>query len=289
MSILIEGYDFRDEFYRFQVGKLKCVAVCDGGAQYSLESMVTNAPRSEVESYLSVHGLPTHMIATPYTYLYVDTGNHKILVDTGAGNLFPTTGRLLQNLNRADISPDSIDTIFISHAHPDHVGGVLDDKGELNFKNARYFLWKKEWDFWFSEQAITQVAETFITFARGKLTPLKEKIVLVDGEDEILPGVHMIFAPGHTPGHAVIAFQSEGEQLLYTADTVLHPLHLERPDWIPVFDIQPLLAQVSKQHVFDLAAATKSLVLGQHFPPFPNLGHILKEEVGWKWQPIDKE
>lgn len=289
MAILIEGHDVRDEFYRFQMGEFQCVAVCDGGAQYSLESMVANAPRSEVESYLSAHGRSTQMIVTPYTYLYVDTDKHKILVDMGAGNLFPTTGRLLQNLHRAGITPDSIDTVFISHAHPDHVGGALDDHGKLNFKNATYYLWQKEWDFWFSDQAVAQVAESFITFARQKLTPLQEKMVLVDTEDEILPGVKMIFAPGHTPGHVVVAFSSEGKGLLYTADTVLHPLHLERPDWIPVFDIQPPLAQISKQHIFDLAATTKSLVLGQHFPPFPNVGHILRNEVGWKWQPIQKE
>jgi glyoxylase-like metal-dependent hydrolase (beta-lactamase superfamily II) len=84
----------------------------------------------------------------------------------------------------------------------------------------------------------------------------------------------------------VVSFRSEGEQLLYTADTVLHPLHLERPDWFPVFDILPDLASVSKNHIFDLAATTKSLVLGQHFPPFPNLGYIVKKETGWAWQPI---
>jgi glyoxylase-like metal-dependent hydrolase (beta-lactamase superfamily II) len=287
MPIHIEEYSVPYDFYRFQVGDFKCVAVCDGAAQYSLESMVANAPRSELEAYLSAQGLSTKMIATPYTYLYVDTGRQQILVDTGAGNLFPTTGRLLQNLDKAGISPSSIDHIFISHAHPDHVGGVLNNEGGLNFKNATYFIWKKEWDFWFSEQAITQVAESFITFARQKLTPLKDRIILVETEDELLPGVNMISAPGHTPGHTVIAFHSEEQQLLYTADTVLHPVHLERPNWLPVFDILPEVAQTSKQRIFDLAAATRSLVLGQHFPPFPNLGYILKEEIGWRWNPIE--
>jgi glyoxylase-like metal-dependent hydrolase (beta-lactamase superfamily II) len=282
----IQGYDAGYDFHRFQLGSFECIALCDGGAQYSLESMVSNGPRSEVEAYLEAHGLPTEVIATPYTYLYVDTGGHKILVDTGAGNLFPTTGRLLQNMDRAGISPESIDSIFISHAHPDHVGGVLNHKGELNFANATYFIWQKEWEFWFSQQAFDQVGETFITFAREKLTPLKEKIVLLEEENEVLPGVDVLFAPGHTPGHMVISFRSNGERLLYTADTVLHPIHLERPDWIPVFDIRPDLAMVSKTYVFDLAAETKSLVLGQHFPPFPNLGYIAKQEIGWIWQPI---
>jgi glyoxylase-like metal-dependent hydrolase (beta-lactamase superfamily II) len=279
----------RSDFYPFQVGSFECIALCDGGADYSLESMVTNAPGSEVESYLRAHGLRTDVITTPYTYPYVDTGKHKILVDMGAGKLFPTTDRLLQNIGQAGISPQSIDQIFISHAHPDHVGGVLNEQGELNFPNATYYIWKNEWDFWFSEQAIHQVDESFITFAREKLTPLRERILLIEEEKEILPGVEVLFAPGHTPGHMVVSFESQSERLTYTADTVLHPLHLDRPDWFPVFDILPELAMVSKNHIFDLAAATKSLVLGQHFPPFPNLGYIAKKEIGWTFQPIETE
>jgi glyoxylase-like metal-dependent hydrolase (beta-lactamase superfamily II) len=279
----------RNDFYRFRVGSFDCLALCDGGADYSLESMVANAPRSEVEAYLQVHGLPTDVITTPYTYLYVNTGTHKTLVDMGAGKLFPSTGRLLQNMDQAGISPQSIDRILISHAHPDHVGGALNDQGGLNFTNATYFIWKKEWDFWFSEQAIRQVAESFITFAREKLTPLKERMILIEKEQEILPGVEVIFAPGHTPGHMVVSFTSEGQQILYTADTVLHPLHLDRPDWLPVFDILPELAGSSKNRIFDLAAEKRTLVMGQHFPPFPNLGYIVKKDMGWTFQPIETE
>jgi glyoxylase-like metal-dependent hydrolase (beta-lactamase superfamily II) len=279
----------RNDSYPFRVRSFECFALCDGGADYTLESMVTNAQRSDVEAYLQAHGLRTDLIPTPYTYLYVDTGEHKILVDMGAGDLFPTTGRLLQSIDQAGISPESIDSIFISHAHPDHVGGALNDQDELIFTNATYYICQNEWDFWFSEQAINQVSELFITFARKKLTPLKERMLLIEKEKEILPGVEVLFAPGHTPGHMVVSFKSEGEQLLYTGDTVLHPLHLERPDWLPVYDILPELASVSKSHIFNLAAATKSLVLGQHFPPFPNLGYIVKREIGWTWQPIETQ
>ena len=262
------------------------MALCDGGAQYSLEAMVKNAPHVEVEAFLQTHNVAVDSIPTPYTYLHVNTGEHQILLDMGAGNLLPTTGRLLQNLKKAGLSPESIDTIFISHAHPDHVGGAIDDRGEPVFSNATYFIWEREWHFWFSEEAPLLASESFIAFARQKLTPLKEKTILVEQEGEIVPGVGVLFAPGHTPGHMIVFVRSGDTLLLYTADTVLHPLHLERPDWIPIFDILPAQAERSKHHIFDLAAVTKSLVLGQHFPPFPNLGYIIKQEFGWKWQPV---
>ena len=279
----------RTDYYRFQLGDSECVSLCDGNVDYELESMVTNAPRSDVVAALRAYGLPTEGITTPYAYLYVEAGKHKILVDMGAGNLTPTTGRLLESMHGAGLTPEEIDAVFITHAHPDHVGGALNHGGEPIFINANYFICKVEWDFWFSEEAMVRPGEWFTNYARQKLAPLKDKMVLLEREEEILPGVSVLFAPGHTPGHMVVSFASAGEQLLYTGDTVLHPLHLDHPDWLLVFDILPGPAAASKHRIFDLAASTGSWVLGQHFPPFPNLGHVVKKEVGWEWQPIGNE
>ncbi len=93
-------------------------------------------------------------------------------------------------------------------------------------------------------------------------------------------------APGHTPGHMVLSFSSGEERLLNTADTAIHPLHLEHPDWLPIFDILPEEAAASKHAIFDLAASSGCWVLGQHFHPFPGLGYIYKRENGWRWEPI---
>ena len=91
----------RTDYYRFQLGDSECVSLCDGNGDYELESMVTNAPRSDVAAALQAYGLPTEGITTPYAYLYVEAGKHKILVDMGAGNLTPTTGRLLESMRGA--------------------------------------------------------------------------------------------------------------------------------------------------------------------------------------------
>ncbi len=281
-----------NESYGFRLGDFECVSIMDGSHDYPLENFFDNVPKEKVEEVLRRLNLPTDHITTPYTYLFVDTGKHQVLVDIGAGlvdfgtgNVSPTTGRLLQNMRAAGIEPGEIDTVFITHAHPDHIGGNLDKKGNPIFLNASYFIWKDEWDFWFSEVAFEKTPEMFVKIARTNLEPIEDRVRFLTHDSEILPGISVIAAPGHTPGHFVVSIASGDEQLLYISDTVLYPIHLEHPDWIPIYDIMPEKAAASKRRIFDLAADEKTWIIGQHFPPFPSLGHVIKKGNGWQWQP----
>ncbi len=273
-------------YFRFMLGEFECACLLDGYVDYPVQNHYANIPREQVDVELRRRNLPVDVVTTPYTYLFVNTGRHRILVDMGAGTVMKSTGHLTHSLEAAGIEPASIDTVIISHAHPDHIGGTLDEHGAPIYSNATYYIGKDERDFWYSDLASTKTPVIFVKIARSNLDPLKERTVIVDGQCEVVPGVWLMPAPGHTPGHMVVEFRSGAHKLLYISDTVLQPLHLEEPGWLPIYDILPDKAAVSKHEVFDRAVKEHLLVLGQHFQPFPSLGYVEKQSTGWKWTPI---
>jgi glyoxylase-like metal-dependent hydrolase (beta-lactamase superfamily II) len=292
----MSGQLFNNKYYQFNIGRFDCLSVSDGTYDYNpLHIFPRDMTEDQVKEFLSDYNLQTDKLVSPYTFLFVDTGEHKILTDMGAGKLGPDTGKLLGNLKEAGVRPEDIDIVFITHAHPDHIGGTLDDEDNPNYPNARYFMSKDEWDFWFSEEAFEKVREhlsqivpvdVFMKVARGQLGPVKDRIKLITEESEIIPGIRVHFTPGHTPGHMVVSFSSEGEELFNVGDAILFPFLIERPDLRPVVDIMPDLADASKRRLCDLITEKNAWVLAQHFSPFPSLGHIIKKGEGWQWQPV---
>lgn len=286
------------ENYRFKLGDYECIAISDGTHTYAPPDfpppatlLFSNAPAESLDPALRKHGLPVPWLewTSPYICLLVDTGDHRVLVDTGAGQLAPTTGRLLQNLSVENIAPEDIDMVVITHGHPDHLGGNTDMEGNLVFPNARYIIWKDEWEFWTSGQAEKTLdehsREVLVNTAHKNLPPLKGRIELVDRETDIVPGIRAVAAPGHTPGHMALVISSKNEELLCISDVFLHPIHIEHPDWCAVFDIVPEQVVATRRKLLNRAATDKALVLAFHFP-FPGLGYVVREAGVYRWQPV---
>jgi glyoxylase-like metal-dependent hydrolase (beta-lactamase superfamily II) len=274
----------------FNIGEIQCIAISDGTFQYPTNWMFSDAPRQQLEQHLREKNLPTDHILSPYTCLLVRTGKDTILIDTGADGLAPSTGNLMDNLKSESIKPEDITTVVLTHAHPDHIGGVLNSNGMPAFPNARYIMARTEWEFWTLNPDLhhtgldEHVQHLLIGCAQKNLPPLKERIGLVDGEKEIAPGVLAIPAPGHTPGHMALAISSGKNQLLHIVDAVLQPLHLRYPAWRNIFDLNEDTAVATRKKLLDRAAADHSTILAYHFP-FPGLGEVVRSGISWEWTP----
>jgi glyoxylase-like metal-dependent hydrolase (beta-lactamase superfamily II) len=278
--------------YRFQVGSICCAVLSDGYFSYPTNWFFPNADRERLEAALSARRLPLEHVVSPYTCLLIQTGRHVVLVDTGGGIGSETTGAICARLEMEGIRPWDVDTVVISHAHPDHIGGALDTRGRPAFRNARHVLAEAEWDFWTAPRpdlSALRVPEKLRTdmqaTARRCLCALHHQIETIDREGQVAPGVRAIPAPGHTPGHLAILLSSDGQALLNIADAAVHPLHLAQPEWENGFDLASETAKATRSALLERAAAEKMRVMAFHFP-FPSAGSVApRAEGGWDWTP----
>lgn len=284
------------ERYDFRIGEFECKIVSDGTFAYPHPAQVlfANAPEDQLIQVLNEHNLDPEKweeYISPYPSLLIDTGKQKVLVDTGAGDLAPTTGKLVTNLRDAGVNAGEIDTVVLTHGHADHIGGNLNPNGTLAFPNAKFIMWKSEWVFWTSEPDLLSMKvsehllQILLECAKKNLPPIQNQLNLIDSEIEIHPGIRAIPAPGHTPGHMALSISSGDERLLHLVDSVIHPIHLEQPEWWSAVDYLPELTITTRRTLLERAVNEKFLCLAFHFP-FPCLGHIVKSGDARKWQPI---
>ena len=286
--------------HRFKLGNFECVIVLDGYHIYAdpAGSWFRNAPKDELDEELRSRGIDPETWdkqISPYPSLVVFTRKHVVLVDTGAGTLAESTGKLIENLAKESIAPEDIDTVILTHAHPDHIGGITDGNGNPTFTRARYVISRTEWDFWTGDPDLSNLEipdskkELLRSYAAEKLLPIQNRLDFVElrsHEAEIVPGVLAIDAAGHTPGHIVISVRSVGEELLYLSDTVVHPIHLKRPEWWLSVDMDQEQTTSTRRRILGRASADGALVHVFHFPA-PGLGRVVAKDDAWGWKPID--
>jgi glyoxylase-like metal-dependent hydrolase (beta-lactamase superfamily II) len=282
------------QVYKFKVGNFNCVAVGDGCLPYMQPSgfLFCNAPQEELEKAMTAYNFPNQLWVGTYTCLFIDTGKNKVLLDTGPGMCSPSTNQLIPNLMAAGIKPEDIDTIIITHAHPDHIGGNVDSEGKIKFPNARFMMWKEEWDFWTKNPDLSKLPwpdffkMNLLIFNGSQLPLISEKMVVIEKPGEILPGISLIPAQGHTPGHVIIKVTSEKESVAYISDLILHPIHCEHPDWFSMLDMNFELTYTSRLKVLEQLANEGTPAIGFHFD-FPGMGKVVKKGKVWSWEKIN--
>ena len=277
----------RNEIYRFNIGRFQCTAINDGLFAGNAKLLFGNAPGDRLAKVLEVRGLEPDNLPSPLTCLLVKTENEVVLIDTGMGRSTPLAGNLIESLPLAGIGVEEIDIVILSHIHNDHSLGIFNENGEFAFPNARYVMSRYEYEYWTVDSNLESAPQWIADTARKVIPALAGHVHLVDGRSAVVPGIEIVPSYGHTVGHIEVEIFSEGQNLLYLADSALHPIHLAHPEWTGEVDQFPEQTIVCRKERFEYAAETGSLVLGYHFNPFPSLGYIEKDGDAWRWRGIE--
>jgi glyoxylase-like metal-dependent hydrolase (beta-lactamase superfamily II) len=279
--------------YRWTIGSYEVTAINDGVWHFPVEpGFVRNAEPADVQRAMADAFMPSpKALPIPFTALLVNTGSRLILIDTGsAGQITPTAGTLAQNLAAAGVAPEQIDTILISHLHPDHINGLKTKDNERVFAKAEIKVPARDWSFWMDDAnlraATTDRLRFYFLNARRIFRDIAGEVARFEPEQEVVPGVTAIAAHGHSPGHCAFAIASGKEAMLALGDTTNHPgLFVRHPEWQVIFDLDGKQAVETRRRLLDRAAADRMLVHGYHFP-FPAAGHITRTPDGYDFVPV---
>ncbi|HET7834664.1 MAG TPA: MBL fold metallo-hydrolase [Variovorax sp.] len=278
-------------FYRLMVGDFQVTALSDGTVALPVDQLLTRTTPAQVKKILARSHLESPLETSVNGYL-INTGSKLVLVDTGAGALFgPTLGKLVANLKAAGYQPEQVDEVYITHLHPDHVGGLLaGDK--LAFPNATVRADRHDADYWLSQSNLDQAPADAKDFFKGAMASLNPYIAAgkfkpFDGDTELVPGIRAQAARGHTAGHSIFIAESKGQKIVFWGDLMhVAAVQFENPSVTIQFDTDSKAAAKERRKAFADAAHHGYLVAGAHLA-FPGIGRLRAQGAGYVWLPVN--
>ncbi|HEY0504165.1 MAG TPA: MBL fold metallo-hydrolase [Lysobacter sp.] len=268
----------QSDVFRFRIGTLDAVALDDGRIDVANDGKTfgVGQPTDAVAALLSAAGQPTDTLRLNIQPLLVRSGARVLLFDTGAGDVsWARAGHLQASLHAAGVEPSQVTDVLLSHAHPDHVGGLLAKDGALAFPNAAIHLSAPEW------ASLKGQAD-----AAALVAAMTPKVATFEPGAAVVPGVvTAVPVEGHTPGHSAYDIASGDEHLFYLGDTAHHfVVSVQRPEWTVQYDHDAPKAQASRRATLQRAADGNLRVYAVHFP-FPGIGHVRTQGDAFVWVP----
>ena len=273
--------------YHRRVGDITVTAISDGFLDSNLDALL-NITQADARQILTDNFRPARRTAVN-AYL-IHSAGRVALMETGAGNYMqPTAGKVLANVRAAGVDPAAIDTVLLTHMHPDHSAGLADPAtGKRNYPNAELVAHENEPRHWLDDAAMARGNEReqklFFQCTREQIGPYQDRSRFFQ-KGEVFPGVTAMPFHGHTPGHTGYMISSGKEQLLIWGDIVHVPeVQTARPEVCMAFDTDPKQAEATRRRVFDMVAADKLLVTGMHLH-FPGFSRLVRRGTGYQLIP----
>lgn len=276
-------------FHRIMLGDFEITAISDGTVDLPVDKLLHQPAAATTKALArNFQSVPTE---TSVNGFLVNTGSKLILIDTGAGGLFgPTLGKLAANLKAAGYQPEQVDEIYLTHLHPDHVGGLAANS-QLVFPNAVVRADQRDTDFWLSQANQDKAPADSKGFFQGAVASLSpyaaaQHLKPFSGDTELAPGVRATSAYGHTPGHTIYTVESKGKKLVLLGDLIhVGAVQFDHPEVTIGFDSDAKAAAAARAKVFQAVAKDGALVGVSHLS-FPGLGHLRSNGKSYQWVPV---
>lgn len=267
-----------------QVGEVKVRGLSDGILKTSLD-LVIGMDRAQAERL--VGGTDNGSLHIPVNNFIIRRGGNVILIDAGAGNTMqPTLGKLPENLRAAGIDPVSVTHIVMTHLHPDHANGLVDDGGQPHYPNAEIVVHRTEAEFWLQPARGNEPDPVKRNRARTatNLKPYLERLRRVrDGEEYL--GFTPVLAAGHTPGHTCWLLGERGGGFMALGNVVhLSAIQISHPEVALTYDLDKDQAMVSRRRILDMAAAERFAIGGAHVMA-AGFGHVVRNGATFAFEP----
>src|SRR6516165_1211446 len=257
-------------FYRFKIGSIEATVVSDGPLAIGPAARTFRGPTAdELGQMMSDHFLPA---------------DNVVLFETGMSSVKrnDAMGRLVTNLKQSGIDPNDIDDVIPTHAHIDHIGGIMSADGSRNFPNAQIHISQADLEFWTDDKRLGTPAEGSALAAKKNLLPNRDRIVFYKDGQEVIPGVQAMHTPGHTVGHHSFVVTSGNKSLFVVGDLMHHVILVEQPRMEVAFDTDPKQGVETRIKAMDMLAAQRMTALVYHMP-WPGIGHFAKQGDGFRY------
>lgn len=279
-------------FYKYKIGDIEVTAIYDGIWRKPHDpAFIKDVTIDQTKAALAKAGLTTEFVPIPLTVIVLKIGDRQIMVDAGSGvgQWQANATNLPANMKAAGIDHNKTDTILISHFHPDHVWGLM-EKGTNNavYPNAELIVNSAEYNFWTEPGRVEKLPEGRRPAGKriADVFPTWKNWKLVETGAEVAPGIHMLDAYGHTPGHSVFTVASGKDQLMVSNDIMYLPgLLAPHPEWQGAYDQDGPLAITTRRRIIDRVIADKMQICGAHFP-FPGAGTFVKDGSAYAFTPV---